>query len=209
MLYTTRGNAATIRKGATNMNLTLLALFFLQTIQTSPLLENDFVRVFKNSAPCAAASAACGERVVVALGPIEVNGQKMQRGDIKGFNAGERYSPPKTGEFLEVAIKPTHPKVMPPSAGTPPPPGNKVLYDGKDFTVFAESMQPGEYSAPHSHNLRLAIFLNDTQVQQWTDGKEETRELLPDVVIWRPAVVHASKDVGTVPIRNLLIEFKP
>jgi hypothetical protein len=55
----------------------------------------------------------------------------------------------------------------------------------------------------------LAIFLNDTQVQQWTDGKEETRELIPDTVIWRPAVVHASKDVGAVPIRNILIEFKP
>ena len=70
-------------------------------------------------------------------------------------------------------------------------------------------MQPGEYAAPHSHNLRLAIFLNDTMVQQWTDGKEETRELVPDVVMWRPAVVHASKDVGKVPISNLLIEFKP
>jgi hypothetical protein len=32
---------------------------------------------------------------------------------------------------------------------------------------------------------------------------------VPDVVTWRPAVVHASKDVGTVPIRNVLIEFKP
>jgi len=98
---------------------------------------------------------------------------------------------------------------MPPNAGTPPPPGNKILYDGKDFTVFAEKMEPGEYSAPHSHNLRLAIFLNDTKVQQWTDGKEETRELIPDVVTWRPAVVHASKDVGTIPIQNILIEFKP
>jgi quercetin dioxygenase-like cupin family protein len=125
------------------------------------------------------------------------------------FKPGEHYSPPKAGEFLEVAIKPAHPKVMPPAAGTPPPPGNKILYDGKDFTVFGESMQPGEYSAPHSHNLRLAIFLNDTQVQQWTDGKEETRELIPDTVIWRPAVVHASKDVGKNPIRNILIEFKP
>jgi quercetin dioxygenase-like cupin family protein len=191
------------------MNLTLLALLLLQAMQTSPLLENDFVRVFKNSAPCAAAAPSCGERVVVALGSVEVNGQKLERGDIKVFKAGERYSPPKTGEFLEVTIKAAHPKVMPPSAGTPPPPGNKVLYDGEDFTVFAESMQPGEYSAPHSHNLRLAIFLNDTRVQQWTDGKEETRELVPDVVIWRPAVVHASKDVGKVPIRNILIEFKP
>lgn len=209
MLYTTRGIAPTIRKGATNMNWMLLALLFLQVVPTSPLVDNDFVRVFKNSAPCATAAASCGERVVVALGSVEVNGQKMERGDIKVFKAGERYSPAKTGDFLEVAIKPTHPKVMPPSAGTPPPTGNKVLYDGKDFTVFAEKMQPGEYSAPHSHNLRLAIFLNDTQVQQWTDGKEETRELVPDVVTWRPAVVHASKDVGTVPIRNILIEFKP
>jgi hypothetical protein len=191
------------------MNLTLVALFLLQAMQASPLVENDFVRVFKNSAPCAAAAASCGERVVVALGSIELNGKQMERGDIKVFKTGERYSPPSSGNFLEVAINPAHPKVMPPGAGTPPPPGNKILYDGKDFTVFAESMQPGEYSAPHSHNVRLAIFLNDTHVQQWTDGKEETRELIPDVVTWRPAVVHASKDVGTIPIRNILIEFKP
>jgi hypothetical protein len=191
------------------MNAMVVALFFLQALQASPLVDNDFVRVFKNSAPCSAAAASCGERILVALGSVEVNGQLMERGDIKVFKSGERYSPPKSGEYLEVAIKPGHPKVMPPAAGTPPPPGNKILHDGKDFTVFAEKMQPGEYSAPHSHNLRLAIFLNDTQVQQWTNGKEETRELVPDVVTWRPAVVHASKDVGKVPIQNILIEFKP
>jgi hypothetical protein len=198
-----------MRKGATKMNVMLVALLFFQAIPTSPLLENDFVRVFKNSAPCATAAAPCGDRVVVALGSVDVNGQKMERGDVQVFKSGERYSPPKGGDYLEVAIKPAHPKVMPPGAGTPPPPGNKVLYDEKDFTVFEEKMQPGEYSAPHSHNLRLAIFLNNTQVQQWTDGKSETRELVPDVVTWRPAVVHASKDVGTIPIRNILIEFKP
>jgi hypothetical protein len=191
------------------MKLILAALLFFQAVPASPLLENDFIRVFKNSAPCAAAAASCGERVVVALGSIDVNGQKMERGDVKVFKAGERYSAPKSGDFLEVAIKPSHPKVMPPGPGTPPPPGNKVLFDAQDFTVFAEKMQPGEYAAPHSHNQRLAIFLNDTMVQQWTNGKEETRELVPDVVTWRPAVVHASKDVGTVPIRNILIEFKP
>ena len=191
------------------MKIIIAAFFFLQAVQTSPLVENEFVRVFKNAAPCATADASCGRRVVVALGSLELNGQKMERGDIRVFKAGEQYSPPQNGDFLEVAIKPTHPKVAAPSAGTPPPPGNKVLYDGKDFTVFEEKMQPGEYSAPHSHNLRLTIFLNDTRVQQWTDGKEETRELVPDVVTWRPAVVHASKDVGTVPIRNILIEFKP
>ena len=191
------------------MHMVLAALLFFQTLPQSPVLENDFVRVFRNSAPCAGGAASCGERVVVALGSVEVSGQKMERGDVRVFKTGERYSPPKSGEYLEVVIKPGHPKVMAPSAGTPPPPGNKVLYDGKEFTIFEEKMQPGEISSSHSHNQRVAIFLNRTQVQQWTDGKSETRELVPDLVIFRPAVVHISKDVGTVPIRNLLIEFKP
>jgi quercetin dioxygenase-like cupin family protein len=191
------------------MRILFAALLFFQVLSTSPLLENDFVRVFRNSAPCAAGAASCGDRVVVALGSIEVGGQKMERGEVKVFQTGEKYSAPKGGEYLEVVIKPGHPKAIAPSADTPPPPDNKVLYDGKDFTIFEEKMQPGETSSSHSHNQRVAIFLNRTQVQQWTDGKSETRELVPDLVTFRPAVVHISKDVGTVPIRNLLIEFKP
>ena len=187
----------------------LVGLLLLQATPTSPLLENDFVRVFRDSAPCATGGRSCGERVFVALGSLELSGQKMERGDIRVFQAGERYAPPSSGDYLEVVIKPGHPKVSVPSAGTPPPPGNKVLYDGIDFTVFEEKMQPGEYSAPHSHNQRLAIFLNKTQVQQWADGKSEIRDEEPDVVIFRPAVVHASKDLGALPIRNILIEFKP
>jgi hypothetical protein len=191
------------------MQLLLMALFFAQMRPASPLLKNDFVQVFRDTAPCAAAAPSCGERVVVALASVDVNGQKMERGDIKVFKTGERYAPPKSGDYLEVSINPTHPKVAAPKAGTPPPPGNKILYDGRDFTVFEEKMQPGEKSVPHSHNQRVAIFLNRTLVQQWTDGKSETRELVPDVVSFRPAVVHTSKDVGKLPIRNILIEFKP
>ena len=146
---------------------------------------------------------------MLALGSIELSGEKMGRGDVKVFQLGERYAPPKSGEYIEVAIKPEHPKVMAPAPGTPPAPDNKVLYDGNQFTIFEEKMQPGELSSPHTHNQRLAIFLNRTQVQQWTDGKSETRELVPDLVTFRPAVVHTSKDVGSVPIRNILIEFKP
>jgi hypothetical protein len=191
------------------MRILFAALLLFQTSHASPLLENDFVRVFRNSAPCAGGSASCGDRIVLALGSIELGGQKMERGDVKVFKMGERYSPPQNGEYLEVVIKPGHPKVAAPSAGTPPAPGNKVLHDGRDFTIFEEKMQPGELSSPHSHNQRLAIFLNRTQVQQWTDGKSETRELVPDLVTFRPAVVHTSKDVGAAPIRNILIEFKP
>ena len=53
------------------------------------------------------------------------------------------------------------------------------------------------------------FFSKKTQVQQWTDEKSETRDLIPDVVTFRPAVVHVSKGVGNIPIRNILIEFKP
>jgi quercetin dioxygenase-like cupin family protein len=191
------------------MRILLVALLYFQTLQASPLLENEFVRVSRNAAPCAAATPSCGDRVLIALGSIEMSGQKMERGDVKVFKTGERYSPPRNGEYLEVVIKPDHPKVAALPAGSPPAPENKILYDGKEFTIFEEKMQPGELSSRHSHNRRLAIFLNRTQVQQWTDGKSETRELVPDLVTFRPAVVHVSKDVGNIPIRNILIEFKP
>jgi hypothetical protein len=192
-----------------NMQITLVALFLFQTLQVTPLLENDFVQVFRNSAPCASAAAACGERVVVALGSIDLNDQKMERGDVKVFKTGERYSAPKSGDYLEVAIKPVHPRVILARVQTPPPPDNKVLYDDNQFVIFEENLNPGETSALHSHNQRLAVFLNATQVQQWTDGKSEVRDLVPDLVTFRDAVVHVSKDVGKIPIRNILIEFKP
>jgi hypothetical protein len=198
-----------------NLHIALTILFLFQAAQPDPLLDNEFVRVFRGSAPCASAGSTCGDRVVVALGSISLNGHAMARGDIKVFTAGQRYTPPDSRDYLEVSIKPTHPKVAAPSAQTPPTPDNKVLYDCKDFAVFAERMQPGEMSSVHSHNQRVAIFLNKTQVEQWEgaalppNGKGNFRDLVPDTVMWRPAVVHASKDVGKLPISNLLIEFKP
>jgi len=193
--------------------LVLLSLF--QVALPGPTLENEFVRVTRNDAPCAQAGPDCGDRVIVALGDLSLNGANMERGDIKVMKAGQHYVPPTDGQYLEVAIKPNHPKVAALPQGSPPPPGNKVLYDSKDFTVFAEQMMPGEISSVHSHNLRLAIFLERTQVEQWDNvtamptTKGNVRELVPDTVMWRPAVVHVSKDVGTARINNLLIEFNP
>ncbi|MGH9678388.1 MAG: hypothetical protein ACRD4Y_00395 [Candidatus Acidiferrales bacterium] len=189
------------------MPILLVMLLFAQMHSANPVLNNDFVRVFRDSAPCAGGAPSCGERVFVALGPVELDGRKMERGDIRVFRSGERYSPPAAGEYLEVSVKPGHPKPATPPAGSPPAPDNKVLYRERDFTMFQEKMEPGEKSAAHSHNQRVAIFLNRTQVEQWTNGKDETRELVPDTVTLRPAVVHTAKDVGSIPIRNLLIVF--
>ena len=107
------------------MHTLLVLLLFAQMRPASPLLENDFVQVFRNAAPCASAAPSCGDRVFVALGPVELNGKKMERGDIRVFKAGESYSAPGKGEFLEVIVKPAHPKVATPAAGTPPAPGKQ------------------------------------------------------------------------------------
>ena len=187
----------------------LAALLLLQSLPAKASLENDFVRVYRNSAPCASGEASCVESILVALGSIELNGQRMERGDVKVFKAGERYSAPAGGEYLEVAVKPDHPKLMLAKVQTPPPPENRILYEDKQLFVFEENLPVGLTSAEHSHNQRVAIFLNRTKVQQWTDGKMEIRELVPDLVTFRDAVVHVSKCVGDVPIRNILIEFKP
>ena len=187
---------------------TLLATFLLLQA-SSAVLENDFVQVFKNSAPCAAAGPSCGERVIVTLGPTELGGKKMTRGDIKVFKTGERYSPPKGGDYVEVAWKPMRPKATAPSVRIPPE-KNGILYDGERFFVFEEKLQPGDTRARHSHSQRVVIQLNETLLQQWPDGQPELfRDQVPDHVGFNEPVVHIAKNVGKNPLRNIVIELKP
>src|ERR1700739_977409 len=91
-----------------------------QTMRAGALLENEYVSVYKNSA---ATAASCGDRVVVALGSVEENGHRMERGDVQVFKVGEHEALPAGGDYLEVIIGPGHPRGIFPSAGAPPPPG--------------------------------------------------------------------------------------
>ena len=138
------------------MRIILAALLFFQTLSTSPLLENDFVRVFRNSAPCAAGAASCGDRVLVALGSMEISGRKMERGDVNVFKTGEKYAPPKSGEYLEVVIKPGHPKVAALPAGTPPAPRPACVgsgISGLARSIPVKTVEPIEPS--HGAGVRL------------------------------------------------------
>ena len=189
------------------MQIALLALLLLQA--PSPVLENDFVQVFKNSAPCAAAGPTCGERIIVALGPVEFGGRKMGRGDIKVFKKGERYSPPVGGDYVEVVMKPVRPAVKTPPVAIPPE-KNSILYQGERFFIFEEKLQPGDTRARHSHAQRLIIVLNATQLQQWPEGQPELiAEEIPDDIHFSQPVVHITKTVGKIPLRNIVIELKP
>ena len=192
-----------------------VALFatFLQPSLTQHL-DNDYVRVTRNAAPCAAASpSVCGERVLVALGPIEFKEydqpRRLQRGEIAIFHWHETYVAPTKGAFLEVSVKFDHPTVQKPPVLIPPD-KDAMLYDGETFFVFEERLPPGDTRARHSHGPRVVIVLNDTRLQQWPDGEPEGfLTQTQDDVRFSPPVTHVVKTVGAKPLRNIVIELKP
>ena len=188
----------------------LTTLLFLLQASPPAVLENDYVKVSRNVAPCApAAHPGCGDRIVVALGTIDLGGKRMTRGDIAVFEKGKRYTPPAGGDYLEVAFRPKHPPVKSPPVLIAPE-KNSLLYDGERFFVFEERLQPGETRALHSHSQRLVVVLNETRLQQWPDGGAEVfRNQIPNDVHFNQPVTHVVKTVGAQPLRNIVIELKP
>jgi mannose-6-phosphate isomerase-like protein (cupin superfamily) len=190
---------------------TLLLFFWLLQ---APALENDYVRVTRDAAPCAQANTrGCGDRVVVALGEIDLKvgnkHRKLTRGDIAVFKPGESYQTPAGGSFFEVNIKPNHPPVQSPAEMIPPE-KNAIRYDGETFFVFEERLAVGDTRARHSHSQRVVMQLNKTRLQQWPDGLPEIFvEIVPDRVTFNPPVIHRAKNVGSEPLRGIVIEFKP
>ena len=190
----------------------LLIVWFLQT--QAPVLDNEYVRVTRDGAQCAQAhTAGCGDRVIVALGEIELRSgksrRKMTRGDIAVFKPGQSYDAPTAGSFFEVNIKPNHPPVQSPREIIPPE-KNAIRYDGRRFFIFEERLAPGDTRARHSHSQRVVMQLNATRLQQWPDGGSEVVvDTVPDRPTFNPPVIHKVKNVGAVPLRGIVIEFKP
>lgn len=177
-------------------------------------LENDYVRVVRNAAPCAIASpSVCGARVLVALGPIDIvqdfHPRHMERGDVAVFRWFETYTPPTSGEFVEVSLKQDHPPVETPPVLIPPE-KNALLFDSDTFFVFEERLEPGDTRARHSHSQRVVVVINDTKLQQWVDGRGEiVRTEVANDVRFNAPVTHVVKTIGEKPLRNIVIELKP
>ena len=188
----------------------VLTFLLISFPANTPLFENDYVQVFKNAAPCAPAGATCGETIIVALGPTEVAGQKMVRGDLKGFKKGEKYAAPTGGDYVQVVMKPTRPAVKTPLVKIPAK-GNTVIYDSERFFIFEEKLPVGGYRERHSHNQRLVININPTQLEQKVDGQDKPviRDSIADDVHFNEPIVHDTKNIGKLPMRNIVIELKP
>jgi len=190
------------------MHLIFGALLLFQT--NAMVLENDFVQVFKNSAPCAAGGPACGETIIVALSPIELGGRKLNRGEIQAFKKGEKYSAPKGGDYVEVVMKIARPAVKTPPVKIPAK-GNTIIYDSERFFIFEEKLPAGGYRERHSHNQRLVVNINAAQLEQKVDGQDKPviRDSIADDIHFNEPVVHDTKNIGKNPMRNIVIELKP
>ena len=188
--------------------ISLLAAAVLSASQVA--LDNDYVRVTRDVAPCAAAAEPeCGDRVIVALGEIVLGQRKMVRGDIAVFRSGETYEPPASGPYFEVSIKPGHPPVRSPTEIIPPE-KNAMRFEGDSFFIFEEKLAPGDTRARHSHSQRVVIQLNRTRLEQWPDGQPSiVVETVPDRPSFNPPVIHVVKNIGDAPLRGVIIEFMP
>ena len=193
----------------------MIPLLWLWLVQGAgaPALENEYVRVMRNAAPCASGIAPdCGDRVVVALGDVELRAggarRRMTRGDIAVFTRGQSYEPPTGGPYFEVAIKANHPPIAALREFIPPE-KNAVLHDGDRLFIFEERLAVGDTRGRHTHSQRVVIQLNRTRLQQWPEGEPEvTRDIEPDRVGFNPAVIHTVKNVGELPLRGIVIELK-
>ena len=191
----------------------LLWLAVSSTQATSVVLDNPYVRVNRDAAPCATASPTCAERVIVALGATEVrtNGtaKKLIRGQVAVFAQGQSYAVPTGGPYFEVAFKPKRPPVQSPKEMIPPD-KNAIVHDAERSFVFEERLEPGDTRARHSHSQRVVVQLSKTRLQQWPDGEAElVRDIVPDGAAFNAPVIHVVKNVGELPLRGIVIELKP
>jgi hypothetical protein len=191
--------------------MTFLLLPLLFSSQAPAVIDNDHVRVMRDTASCEAASTQCVHRIVVARDQLEVisggTTRMLRHGDIAVFGPGDSYR--LAGPFFEVVIKPDHPPALPP-AETIAAEKNALLHDTDDFFVFEEKLAPGDTRARHSHSQRVVIQLNRARLQQWPDGEPERfLETVPDKPTFSPPVIHVVKNVGETPLRGIVIEFKP
>jgi quercetin dioxygenase-like cupin family protein len=189
------------------------AFLHASPLRAATVLENDYVRVSRDEAPCAEGrTPGCAERVIVAMGEIQLRFGKvlrgMKRGEIAVFQAGESYRAPESGPYYEVAIKPNHPPVKSP-AEIIPPAKNTIVYEGERFFIYEERLAPGDTLARHSHSQRVEIRVNQGPLlRQIIEGKDAPQEP-PSVVNFREPIIHTVTNVGDMPLWNFILEFKP
>ena len=176
-------------------------------------IDNAFVRATRAATTCASGKTpGCTDRIIVALAATEIHvgstQRSLTRGELAVFGPGDSYTV-NGSDFIEVVIKPDHPASSAPGEMIAAE-KNTVLFDANDFFVFEEKLSPGDTRARHSHSQRVVIQLNRTTLRQWPDNKPELiMEIMPDAIGFSVPVIHVVENIGAMPLRGVIIEFKP
>lgn len=175
-------------------------------------LDNPYVTVSRDSAPCAKAEAGrCEDRVVVAMGDVVLVAGKakrsLKRGQIAIFKPEQSYEIPAGAAYFEIAIKPGHPPVKPPPELITPP-KNMIVHQGAKFFIYEERLALGDTRPRHSHSQRVEIRLsNGPMLHQWVWQGEKIAESEPNRVNWREPIIHEVRNIGDAPLPNFILEF--
>ncbi|MBI2498323.1 MAG: hypothetical protein HYV75_10580 [Opitutae bacterium] len=178
-------------------------------------LENEYFKVMRGSRVEPPSGATDGERVIVALAPLQLQTRKgpvaLARGEVVVLPFDDASDTPDA-PFYEVLVKPGRP----PSGFPGPyhePGGNRVVHTGPRFRIFQERLNPGETRPVHSHDYRTVIPLNATKLEYWParrpDGPPDgTHVEVPDTVRFGQPVTHVIRNAGEQPLFNIVIELE-
>jgi len=85
----------------------------------------------------------------------------------------------------------------------------KVLLENASVRVLSINYPVGATSKMHQHPDAIAIMLGNAKVKFATpDGKSVEQEMGNETATYTPAGVHSPTNVGTGPIKGILVEFK-
>jgi len=138
------------------------------------VLENDYVRVSRDEAPCGpAGTPGCAERVIVAMGEISCARKvlrAMRRGEVAVFRPANLPSA-GGGPPISRSRSTDRRRSNAPPRSFPPRKYDRVR--GERFFIYEERLAPGDTRERHSHSQRVEIRINQGPLlRQIIDGKD-------------------------------------
>jgi hypothetical protein len=191
-----------------------IAAIFAATKVDSVALENDFVKVMRQSTVgFSNENTTFGTRIIVALTDTKIHSKKtnktLKRGEIAVFQQNEKYKISK-GDFFEVNIKKNHPAPKGPDEWLEPQ-KNTIVYEDNEFRIFEERLEGGDTRELHSHAQRVVVRLNEVQLTDprfKPNGTPGGGIQVPNTVRFAEPMVHIVKNLSKIPLFNIIIEFK-
>jgi len=180
----------------------------------TPAIDNEYVRVFKNSTTSSdPMNALFGTRVIVALEKMTINSNKgsiaLNRGSVAVFLKKDSYSI-TNGQFFEILFKKNNPPLKKPDEWIEPL-KNTMVYEDEQIRIFEERLAPGDDRELHSHAQRVVVRLNEVQLTDprfYPVGQPGTGIQVPNTVRFAEPVVHVVRNLSKIPLFNIVVEFK-